>query len=105
MRAMRQGKKRGRGCPAECSLRCPRAYTLNAIKGEPMAKPEHLFTPREAAAAAGVSYATIKKWILAGKLKTILTPGGHHRIPESALGPLSTAPAKALPEKKQIESR
>ena len=70
-----------------------------------MAKPEHLFTPREAAAAAGVSYATIKKWILAGKLKTILTPGGHHRIPESALGPLSTAPAKALPEKKQIESR
>jgi molybdopterin-binding protein len=70
-----------------------------------MAKPEHLFTPREAAAAIGVSYATIKQWILAGSLKTILTPGGHHRIPEGALAPLLTAPAKAKPENKRIESR
>jgi molybdopterin-binding protein len=70
-----------------------------------MAKLEHLFTPREAAAAIGVSYATIKKWILAGTLKTIRTPGGHHRIPESALAPLSTAPSKTKPEKKRIQSR
>jgi molybdopterin-binding protein len=70
-----------------------------------MAKLEHMFTPREAAAAIGVSYATIKKWILAGTLKTVRTPGGHHRIPESALAPLSTAPSKTKPEKKRIESR
>jgi molybdopterin-binding protein len=70
-----------------------------------MAQSEHLFTPREAATAVGVSYATIKKWILAGSLKTIRTPGGHHRIPESALAPLSAAPAKAPPEKKRIQSR
>ena len=70
-----------------------------------MAELEHLFTPREAAAAVGVSYATIKKWILAGTLKTVLTPGGHHRIPESALAPLSTAPAKSKPEKRRIQSR
>ena len=44
-----------------------------------------LMTPREAATAIGVSYPTIKQWILSGKLKTIKTPGGHHRIPESAL--------------------
>ena len=44
-----------------------------------------LLTPREAAAAIGVSYPTIKQWILAGKLKTIKTPGGHHRIPQSDL--------------------
>jgi molybdopterin-binding protein len=75
------------------------------MKGELMAKLEHLFTPREAAAAVGVSYATIKKWILAGTLKTIRTPGGHHRIPESALAPLSTAPSKTRPEKKRIQSR
>jgi len=70
-----------------------------------MAHPEHLFTPREAAAAVGVSYATIKKWILAGRLKTVRTPGGHHRIPESALGPLTTAAEKRKPEKGRIDSR
>lgn len=46
-----------------------------------------LLTPRQAATAIGISYPTIKQWILAGKLKTLPTPGGHHRIPESALKP------------------
>jgi molybdopterin-binding protein len=50
-----------------------------------------LLKPREAAAALGVSYPTLKQWILAGKLKTVKTPGGHHRIPESALKPLTKA--------------
>ena len=66
---------------------------------------QHLYTPREAAAAIGISYATIKKWILAGTLKTIRTPGGHHRIQESALAPLSATPAKPQPVKKRIQSR
>ena len=44
-----------------------------------------LLSPREAAATIGVSYPTIKQWILAGKLKTIKTAGGHHRIPQTAL--------------------
>lgn len=44
-----------------------------------------LLTPREAAAALGISYPTIKQWILRGKLKTVKTPGGHHRIPEAQL--------------------
>ena len=35
----------------------------------------------------GVSYATIKQWILNGKLKTVQTPGGHHRLSEAALKP------------------
>jgi molybdopterin-binding protein len=47
-----------------------------------------LLKPREAANALGVSYPTLKQWILAGTLKTIKTPGGHHRIPESSLKPL-----------------
>jgi len=34
-----------------------------------------------------VSYATIKQWILNGKLKTVQTPGGHHRLSEAALKP------------------
>jgi molybdopterin-binding protein len=44
-----------------------------------------LLKPREAAAALGVSYPTLKQWIVAGKIHTIKTPGGHHRIPESSL--------------------
>ena len=47
-----------------------------------------LLKPREAATALGVSYPTLKQWILAGTLKTIKTPGGHHRIPQSSLSPL-----------------
>jgi molybdopterin-binding protein len=54
-----------------------------------------LLKPREAAAALGVSYATIKQWILAGTLKTIQTPGGHHRVPQSAIEQLTrTVPGK-----------
>ena len=46
-----------------------------------------MLTPREAARMLGVSYATIKQWILSGKLKTAQTPGGHHRLSEAALKP------------------
>ena len=35
----------------------------------------------------GISYPTIKKWILEGKLKTVRTPGGHHRLTAAALQP------------------
>lgn len=64
--------------------------------GADMPNADVLLKPREAAAALGISYATIKQWILAGSLKTIRTPGGHHRIPQSALAPmLKTASPKA----------
>ena len=46
-----------------------------------------MLTPREAARLLGISYPTIKQWILTGKLRTVTTPGGHHRIAESALRP------------------
>src|SRR3984957_607058 len=46
-----------------------------------------MLTPREAARLLGVSYATIKQWILSGKLKTVQTPGGHHRLTEAVLKP------------------
>ena len=69
--------------------------------GERMPTSEVLLTPREAAAAIGVSYATVKQWVLAGKLKSIRTPGGHHRIPQSTLTPL----LKSGPTKPRIESR
>jgi molybdopterin-binding protein len=61
-----------------------------------MAEADVLLKPREAAAALGVSYATIKQWILAGTLQTIRTPGGHHRVPQSAIAPM--LPAAKVPE-------
>jgi molybdopterin-binding protein len=44
-----------------------------------------LFTPRDAAQVLGISYSSLKQWIYQGKLKTVQTPGGHHRIPESEI--------------------
>jgi len=52
-----------------------------------MAPLNPMLTPREAARLLGISYPTIKQWILTGKLKTSPTPGGHHRIAASALKP------------------
>jgi molybdopterin-binding protein len=44
-----------------------------------------LLTPRQAAARLGISYPALKHWILAGRIRTVKTPGGHHRIPVEAL--------------------
>jgi molybdopterin-binding protein len=45
----------------------------------------------EAAALAGVSYPTLKQWIYKGKIKSVKTVGGHHRIPKSEIERLSGA--------------
>ena len=42
-----------------------------------------LYTPRDASQVLGISYAALKQWIYRGKLKSIQTAGGHHRIPEA----------------------
>jgi molybdopterin-binding protein len=58
-----------------------------------------LLTPRQAAEKLGISYPSLKHWILAGRVRTVKTPGGHHRVPidelnaflgpEAARGPSS----------------
>ncbi len=61
-----------------------------------------LLTPREAARMLGISYPTIKQWILTGKLHTSPTPGGHHRIKTSTLAPfLATDDQKPETESRQ----
>lgn len=35
----------------------------------------------EAAERIGVSYPTVKQWIYKGKIRSVKTAGGHHRIP------------------------
>ncbi len=44
-----------------------------------------LLTPRQAATKLGMSYPALKHWILAGRIQTVKTPGGHHRIPLGTL--------------------
>jgi molybdopterin-binding protein len=44
-----------------------------------------LLPPREAARVLGISYPTLKQWIYRGKIKTVKTPGGHHRVPETEI--------------------
>src|SRR5579859_3380188 len=44
-----------------------------------------LLPPREAARILGISYPTLKQWIYRGKITTVKTPGGHHRVPESEI--------------------
>ncbi len=59
-----------------------------------------LFTPREAAEVLGISYASLKQWIYQGKLKSVQTPGGHHRISESEVHRLlPRISVKGKPEK------
>lgn len=62
---------------------------------------QKLLAPREAANILGISYPTLKQWIYHGKLKSVKTPGGHHRVPESEIDRLF--PKKL--ERGSIESR
>ena len=60
-----------------------------------------LLAPREAANILGISYPTLKQWIYHGKLKSVKTPGGHHRVPETEIDRL--IPRKFL--RGDVESR
>lgn len=46
---------------------------------------EIYFTPKEAAEYFNLSLSTVKNYIYAKRLKTLKTPGGHHRIRKSEL--------------------
>ncbi len=59
-----------------------------------------IMTVREAAERLGVSYSTLKQWIYKGRVRTIRTEGGHHRIRESEVDRLlartGSAPTRRL---------
>jgi molybdopterin-binding protein len=62
---------------------------------------QRFLAPREAANILGISYPTLKQWIYHGKIKSVKTPGGHHRVPESEIDRLF--PKKI--ERGSLESR
>jgi molybdopterin-binding protein len=46
-------------------------------------------TIRAAAERLGVGYSTFKRWIHMGRVRTVRTEGGHHRVPEAELDRLA----------------
>jgi molybdopterin-binding protein len=44
---------------------------------------------RDAAEMLNISYPTLKQWIYQGKLRSIKTPGGHHRIARTEIDRLT----------------
>ena len=48
-----------------------------------------LVKPKDAAERIGVSYPTLKQWIYSGKIRSVKTVGGHHRIPSDEIERLS----------------
>ena len=59
-------------------------FTADGGMVKRMERPK-LYTARDAAQVLGVSYASLKQWIYQGKVKTVKTQGGHHRIPETEI--------------------
>jgi molybdopterin-binding protein len=86
----------------------PRTFGIAIALRHSYSLPEHtysmpkLYTPRDAAQVLGISYASLKQWIYQGKLKSVQTPGGHHRIPESEIDRmLPRVTVKGTPEKRR----
>ena len=49
---------------------------------------EEMLRLPDAALQLGISFPTIKQWIYKKRIRSILTPGGHHRIPLSEVDKL-----------------
>src|ERR1043166_2415783 len=50
---------------------------------------------KDAAHQISISYPTLKQWIYHGKIRSVKTPGGHHRIPQSEIERLAAGRARA----------
>ena len=64
---------------------------------------EELLKPREAALILRISFPTIKQWIYAHKIRSVKTPGGHHRIPQDEIDRfLFRTRGKTAPERQDL---
>lgn len=48
---------------------------------------DEMLTPTQAARRCAVSYSTVKRWILTGKIRAALLPSGQWRIPLTEIAP------------------
>ena len=67
--------------PRQASTRRSPERQGTANRTKPQDDP--LLKPRQAALELQVSFPTIKQWIYKRKIRSVRTPGGHHRIPQS----------------------
>ncbi|MGA8428261.1 MAG: TOBE domain-containing protein [Candidatus Sulfotelmatobacter sp.] len=75
----------------------------SSMKKQP---PVEVLTPREAALQLRISFPTIKQWIYGRKIRSVKTPGGHHRIPQSEVDRLLfRTRAKTAPERQDLIRR
>jgi molybdopterin-binding protein len=63
---------------------------------------EELMKPAEAARLVGVSYPTLKQWIYKGKIRSVKTVGGHHRVARSEIERISGVVRARTPRGKPI---
>src|SRR5260221_6626141 len=63
-----------------------------------------LLTVRQAAERLGVGYSTLKHWIYEGRVRTRVTSGGHHRIPDAEVDRL-LAPAQSTAASRKPRER
>lgn len=52
--------------------------------------PTEWLTTREVADMFGVDRKTVTRWVIAGRIATVRTPGGHHRFPAAQIKALLT---------------
>ena len=70
---------------------------------KPTRQQDALLIPREAALQLRVSLPTIKQWIYARKIRSVKTPGGHHRIPQAEVDRLLfRTRARTEPERQDL---
>jgi molybdopterin-binding protein len=79
------------------------------MKNKPVLLPhenENVLKLRDAILQLGISFPTIKQWIYARKIKSVRTPGGHHRIPQSEIDRLLfRTRGKTAPERSEVVRR
>jgi molybdopterin-binding protein len=79
------------------------------MKNKPVLLPhenENVLKLRDAILQLGISFPTIKQWIYARKIKSVRTPGGHHRIPQSEIDRLLfRTRGKTAPERREVVRR
>lgn len=76
------------------------------MKNQAKAEIEPMLKPREAALQLRISFPTIKQWIYARKIRSVKTPGGHHRIPQGEVDRLLfRTRGKTAPERDDLMRR
>jgi excisionase family DNA binding protein len=103
---VRVGELRGRrlGASTEplATPRCRSRSADHAFDNRMSPTPERMLTTAQAASALGVHERTVRRYLEAGTLTSQKLPGGHHRIPESAILNLWSGTSRGVGAKPRV---